>query len=128
MRCGNFSPLALRKELLDVHKNGAIMYSQLFSVKFKLGKQNKMAFIVRKKLGKAHERNLVKRRFREIIKLIDTRITPRDENNEANNGVYCIIIAKQEAFGYPFTKLDHETNKVFTKIFNQLNAKASESL
>ena len=118
MRCGIFAPLALRRELIATNKRGIIVHSSVFSVKYLPAAENRMAFVVRKKLGKSHERNLVKRRLRESLKTLNK---PDIESvAPANTAIHCVIIAKQEAFGYPFNKLDHETKRVFEKIFNQL--------
>lgn len=108
MKCGTFQPLCLRKELMSVHKRGLFEHAESFSIKFLKSSQNKIAFIVRKKMGNAAERNLVKRRFREIMRKLP----------ECDIHIHCLIIAKQEAFGYPFDKLELETRNAFAKIFN----------
>ncbi len=111
MKCGSFSPLALRSELIATHKRGTIIHSETFSVKFLPSSKNKMAFIIRKKVGNSPERNLIKRRFREIIRNIPT----------GNTHIQCLIIAKRDTLSYPFNKLDHDTKRVFCKIFNQFD-------
>lgn len=111
MKIGTFQPLALKKELIHTSKTGTLIKANAFHIKFIPAEENKLAFIIKKKLGSAVARNKIKRRFREIIR----NLAPTDKN------IHCLIIAKNEAFNYTFDKLKNETNKIFLKLRNPQN-------
>lgn len=115
MRCGMFVPLALRSELIAIKKFGELIHTQSFIIKYiKIEqKECKLAFSVRKKIGNAVIRNLIKRRLRESLRHLVM---------DKKNGINCLIIAKQEILSYPFEKLDYEINKAFSKIFKHMDA------
>lgn len=122
MKTGPFVPLALRKELLFINKNGIILKSNALAIKYLPASENKLAFIVRKKLGNSVRRNLVKRRFRSII------TTLHKGQNDIEKNIHCLMIAKPEAFNYSFSRLENETKKIFLKIYNQYSTFADQDL
>ena len=57
---------------------------------------NRIGYTVGKKLGKAHVRNLVRRRLREIYRLNEARFLP---------GYDIVVVARTRAVEAPFEKL-----------------------
>jgi len=111
MKTGPFAPLCLRNELININRTGQYLRSQPFSIKFQKSKENKCAFIVRKKFGNSPIRNKFKRQIREIL-----RNTQLFEEKK----IYILIIAKNEALEYHFNELKIELEKSLEKIHIQI--------
>ena len=116
MQIGNFVSLALRKEIKGAHKNGKTLKTDGLALKYLYapGDANKIAFIVRKKLGNSPARNKFKRQVREIV-----------AHYQTNTPIHVLIIAKPEAFGYPFDRLKNEIEQAFSKLQRCVDAKNS---
>ena len=78
------------------HTNGqANGYLVLYARKNRLD-HNRVGITVSKKLGKAHIRNRVRRRFREVYRLNEEAFLP---------GWYIVIVARSRAIDADFAKL-----------------------
>jgi len=139
MKFGHFSALCLKKEIGILNKIGSFLKSNAFAFKFTTSQKvaktilknsknllnsaiyagnsdcNKVAFIVRKKLGNAPARNKIKRKLREILAKI-----------EPNQPISMLIIAKPEAFLYPFDRLENEIRFMLAKIQKNLDLEKND--
>ena len=70
-------------------------YLVLYARRNRLG-QNRVGITVSKKLGKAHIRNRVRRRFREVYRLNEDKFLP---------GWDIVVVARSKAVDAPFDKL-----------------------
>lgn len=89
-----------------IYKKGERVHTEnftLFAVKSKY-ENYRIGFSVSKKLGKAHARNLLKRRLREIVRKKDI---PRYRN--------FVLLAKEGAAELEFSVLQVEIDKLFEK-------------
>ena len=78
------------------HSQGhADSYLVLYARHNRLGK-NRVGYTVSKKLGKAHVRNRVRRRLREIYRLNEAKFQP---------GWDIVVVARSQAVDAPFDKL-----------------------
>lgn len=100
--------LKKKKEFAYIYRHGNTVASKFFVVCFlptKLG-QPKVGFVVSKKVGKAHTRNLVKRRLRAIIRELLTRMDQKTNY---------IITAKVEAVELDYQELKKQVLYILTK-------------
>ncbi len=98
--------LNLRKEFFSLKKDGKMINSETFGLLFAKGESSKFNFIVSTKISKkAVERNLVKRRLREIV-----RQMPKPPQV---NGVF---LCKKSILNKTYQELKKEVENVFNKI------------
>ena len=109
MITGKFNSLRLKKDFTHLSKNGKFIYGNNFSIKFQASNENKVAFSVRKKLGKAPLRNKIKRRIREVIRKLDIK-----------KNISCMIIVKEQAMKLSFLEIFEEITKTFKKVENSV--------
>lgn len=69
------------------------------------GQLGRVGFTVPKKVGKAHERNLVKRRLRHLLRHRKERFARHD----------LVIIAREGAAALPFAELAAQLDKALTR-------------
>lgn len=105
--------LSLRKdtEFTRVYKKNNAFFNRDFTILVKNNGLNhpRFGFSISKKVGKANERNLLKRRLREIVRL-----------NYANlNGVDIIIIPKKHVASLDYNSLKKTLGHVFNKAFKK---------
>jgi ribonuclease P protein component len=104
---GKFNSLRLKKDFNNLSKNGKFIYGNSFSIKYQNSSESKIAFSVRKKLGKAPLRNKIKRRIREVVRNFDIK-----------KNISCMIIVKEQAMQLSFLEICDEITKAFKKIEN----------
>lgn len=100
--------LLKRKEFAYLYKNGTAKHTANLTIVYLPTKYRaiKIGFSVAKKIGKAHVRNLVKRRLRVIVRqLIDS--LPDNYN--------VVIIAKMGVESISFAELQEQTVSLFKK-------------
>lgn len=97
--------LKKRKEFAYLYVNGKAKHSKNLTVVYLPTKHRplKIGFSVSKKIGKAHTRNLVKRRLRAIT---------RDIVPSLKNNFNVVIIAKVGIENIPFATLREELNNL----------------
>lgn len=100
--------LKKRKEFAYMYRNGKTVASKYFVMCILPTKlaEPKIGFVVSKKLGKAHTRNLIKRRLRAIVRELLPKL---DHKNNY------IITAKEEAVALDFWSLKEQVIYIFTK-------------
>ncbi len=100
--------LKKRKEFAYLYNNGTAKHTGHLTMVYLPTKKRatKIGFSVAKKIGKAHTRNLVKRRLRSIVKDIVPKLP--DEYN-------IVFIAKSGAESIDFAKLQSEVNYLLSK-------------
>lgn len=100
--------LRKRKEFAYLYSNGTAKHTANLTLVYLPTKHRilKIGFSVAKKIGKAHTRNLVKRRLRDIVRNIVPTL-PNDYN--------MVIIAKAGAETLSFADLKAQTNQLFLK-------------
>ena len=89
-------------------------YLVLYARKNRLD-QNRVGITVSKKLGKAHIRNRVRRRFREVYRLNEDKFLP---------GWDIVVVARSKAVEAPFEKL----TKSYLSLAKKAGILRSESL
>ena len=89
-------------------------YLVLYARKNRLD-QNRVGITVSKKLGKAHMRNRVRRRFREVYRLNEDKFLP---------GWDIVVVARSKAVEAPFEKL----TKSYLSLAKKAGILRSESL
>lgn len=93
-----------------VYKKGERVHTQNFTL-FAVGSRffcYKIGFSINKKLGKAHERNKLKRRLREIVRTLPL---PPYQN--------FVLMAKENAKNLEFKQLKKEISQIFEKFQNK---------
>ena len=100
--------LKKRKEFAYLYNNGEAKHTEHLTVVYLPTKHRalKVGFSVAKKIGKAHTRNLVKRRLRSIVR--DLVINLPDNYN-------VVVIAKSGVENVPYSALRAETIQLFSK-------------
>lgn len=100
--------LRKRKEFAYLYNNGEAKHTEHLTVVYLPTKHRalKVGFSVAKKIGKAHTRNLVKRRLRSIVR--DLVINLPDNYN-------VVVIAKSGVEKVSFSALKAETVQLFSK-------------
>ena len=100
--------LKKRKEFAYLYNNGEAKHTEHLTVVYLPTKHRalKVGFSVAKKIGKAHTRNLVKRRLRSIVR--DLVINLPDNYN-------VVVIAKSGVENVPYSALRAETVQLFSK-------------
>lgn len=100
--------LRKRKEFAYLYNNGEAKHTEHLTVVYLPTKHRalKVGFSVAKKIGKAHTRNLVKRRLRSIVR--DLVINLPDNYN-------VVVIAKSGVENVPYSALRAETIQLFSK-------------
>ena len=112
MKIGSFQPLALKKEILSVRKKGFTIKENLLSIKFLKKTENKVAFIIKKKIGIAVERNKIKNQIRSIIRA--TQLF-----NE--NCIHCMIKIHDDSIKKtPFQNIRQEVELMFLKCYKKI--------
>ena len=105
--------LSLRKDtdFTRVYRKNDAFFNRDFTVLIKNNGLNhpRFGFSISKKIGKANERNLLKRRLREICRL----------NYSKLNGVDIIIIPKKHVTAYDYLKLKKTLGHVLSKAFKK---------
>lgn len=84
MKVGLFQPLKSKTELFEIKKFGKLIKHDILQIKYLKKKENKLAFVISKKIGNAIVRNRIKRRVRNILKDFNTN----------DNFFYLLIIVK----------------------------------
>jgi len=87
MKIGSFNPLRLKKEIFTTKTSNLLIKSKIFNLKFIKSDENKIAFIIKKKIGNAVKRNNIKRRIRSLLAKL---ISPSGKK------IYLIFIIKHE--------------------------------
>ncbi len=100
--------LRKRKEFAYLYNNGTAKHTEHLTVVYLPTKHRalKLGFSVAKKIGKAHTRNLVKRRLRAIV---------RDLVPQLPDNYNMVLIAKAGVENVAFDALVLETKQLFTK-------------
>jgi ribonuclease P protein component len=100
--------LRKRKEFAYLYNNGTAKHTEHLTVVYLPTKYRalKIGFSVAKKIGKAHIRNLVKRRLRSIV---------RELVGQLPDNYNMVVIAKSGIENVPFDALVKETNLLFSK-------------
>ena len=100
--------LRKRKEFAYLYNNGEAKHTEHLTIVYLPTKHRalKVGFSVAKKIGKAHTRNLVKRRLRSIVREI-VNVLPDNYN--------MVIIAKSGVENVAFEALKAEANLLFSK-------------
>ena len=100
--------LRKRKEFAYLYNNGSVKHTVHLTVVYLPTKHRKLkiGFSVAKKIGKAHTRNLIKRRLRDIVRNFVCRL-PDDFN--------VVIIAKSGIENIPYSQLKQETFDLLNK-------------
>ena len=100
--------LRKRKEFAYLYNNGTAKHTPHLTAVYLPTKNRKLkiGFSVAKKIGKAHIRNLVKRRLRDIVKDL-VALLPDDYN--------MVILAKSEIENVPYSELKKETYLLLEK-------------
>ena len=100
--------LRKRKEFAYLYNNGTAKHTSHLTIVYLPTKHRKLkiGFSVAKKIGKAHTRNLIKRRLRDIVRNLVYRL-PDDYN--------IVIIAKAGIEGIPYSDLKQETLDLLNK-------------
>ena len=101
--------LSKTKEINEVLKNGAMIKSDLFVLKYMKNKkeESRFSFVVSQKISKkAVERNRLKRRFREII---------RKDLHNIKKGFDIVILARKKAKVSDFADLKKSLKFLFKK-------------
>lgn len=105
--------ISLRKDLdfQRVYKKNNAFYNRDFTVLIKNNGLNNPRFgiTVSKKIGKANQRNSLKRKLREILRL----------NYYSINGVDIIIIPKKHTTDFTYDKLKKSLGHVLSKAFKK---------
>lgn len=105
--------LSLRKntDFARVYRKNNAFFNRDFTILIKNNGLNhpRFGFSISKKVGKAHERNLLKRRLREIVRL----------NYKNLNGVDIVIIPKKHITDYDYIRLKKTLGHVFNKAFQK---------
>lgn len=101
------------REIKEIIKRGKLFESDFFRIKFfpapstKVLSANKFAFIVGSRVSrKANQRNKIKRRVSEAIRLLSPTIKPG----------LILILVKPQALGKGFSYLRDDLNRVLGKI------------
>ena len=100
--------LRKRKEFAYLYNNGTAKHTNHLTLVYIPTKHRKLkiGFSVAKKIGKAHDRNFVKRRLRAIVRDIVPNL-PDNYN--------VVIIAKAGIKDLSFAELKSQTNQLFAK-------------
>lgn len=70
------------------------------------GTHSRVGFAAGKRLGKAVVRNRIKRRIKEVVRLLWPRVRP---------GMSLVIVARQAALDMPFTELTSKVESLFER-------------
>ena len=100
--------LKKRKEFAYMYRKGDAVHTKYLTliITNSYFKQARLGFSVSKKVGKAHTRNLIKRRLTEIVKTMMDNITPKYNY---------ILVAKPGVDELSFESLQKEVKTLFTK-------------
>lgn len=105
--------ISLRKDtdFARVYKKNYAFFNRDFTVLVKNNGLNhpRFGFSISKKIGKATERNKLKRRLREIVRL----------NYKNLNGVDIVIIPKKHVTEFDYTRLKKTLGHVLNKAFQK---------
>ena len=97
------------KDFQKVYKKNFACYNRDFTVLVRENDLNnpRFGFSISKKIGKANQRNSLKRKLREILRL----------NYASINGVDIIIIPKKHTTDFTYDKLKKSLGQVLSKAF-----------
>lgn len=104
MKFGHFKGLALKKEKQKLNNKGLFLKSETMNIKYRLEKENKAMFIIKKKTGNSPKRNKLKRQLRAILSKIEY---PK---------MHLMIIAKKEIANESFQNLEKEICEIIKQI------------
>jgi ribonuclease P protein component len=105
-----------RKVFLGVQRFGVRQYGQFLTIICQKQAVGKLGITVSKKVGPAHDRNLVKRRLRHIYRT----------NQHLFDGKYLVVIAKSESNGCQFLELANDFLSIYRKINHIMQSQKSE--
>lgn len=110
----NFGYESLKKnsEYSYVYKHGKVDGNSLFTVFFSFNEIKRVGISISKKVGKAHERNLIKRRLRVII---------RDNFYLLPEGRDYIFVVKPKAKSCDFNEIKLSWIRLAKKLKERLN-------
>ena len=114
MKIGNFQPLRLKKEIYKTKFSNHSIKSKIFNLKFIKSEENKVAFIIKKKIANAVKRNKIKRRIRSVLSLI---------KNNSEIKINLIFIVKQEILEANFQQIKDNIENCCKKCYELINEK-----
>lgn len=111
MKINHFESLKLKKEIIKLNINGSFYKSYSFHIKFMKNEENKIIFIVKKKLGNAPKRNKIKRQLRAMI---------ANSKYFFEKKIHIMILIKHTFDTTKFHLIQKELNKCLKEIENSI--------